>query len=387
MPPTANEPITFQPQGKVSPDSLASVQGRLPDSQFKEILTPGTRLNKKWAAQVDTIAVYLKKLQDAHVPVLWRPYHEMNGDWFWWGGRVGENSTIDLYRQLYDRLVNYHKLNNLIWVWNVDRPGTPIRKFSNFYPGDKFLDIASLDVYGSDFNQAYYDSLIVLAKGKPIIFGEVGNPPTIDVLKNQPKWASWVIWAGMVKNISKKEYQQLVNNPRMLNHEDTAYWEVMVPYRKACGLPLLPLKARYPVNFSGVWVFSEEKSKVGDGGTGNVPDKIEIDQDDDVIHVKKLIIAEFGNDQTTSEEVLLDGTYVKSEIFNSPCISRASLDSDSKTVNINSVVKLIRGGQTTDMKSNEVWSLQQDGKVLRIIQTSTGSKGEKIELSLVFEKQ
>lgn len=35
--------------------------------------------------QVDTIARYLNKLKDAKVPVLWRPYHEMNGDWFWWG--------------------------------------------------------------------------------------------------------------------------------------------------------------------------------------------------------------------------------------------------------------------------------------------------------------
>lgn len=117
----------------------------------------------------------------------------MNGDWFWWGGRVGENSTDDLYRQMYDRLVNFHQLNNLIWVWNVDRPSTPIRKFSNFYPGDKFLDIASLDVYGSDFNPAYYDSLMVLAKGKPVLFGDVGNPPALDVYENQANWASWVI--------------------------------------------------------------------------------------------------------------------------------------------------------------------------------------------------
>jgi mannan endo-1,4-beta-mannosidase len=186
VPPTADEPVTFQPPRKVAADSLESIQGQLTDEQFKELLTPGTRLYIRWARQVDSVAVYLKQLQDAGVPVLWRPYHEMNGDWFWWGGRVGEYSSADLYRQLFDRYVNYHKLTNLIWVWNVDRPSTPIRIFSNFYPGSEYLDILSLDVYGSDFNQAYYDSLMVLSKGKPLLFGEVGNPPSPEILETQP---------------------------------------------------------------------------------------------------------------------------------------------------------------------------------------------------------
>lgn len=63
VPPTADEPVTFQPRRKMAPDSLASVQGRLLDEQFKDVLTPGTKLYKKWAAQVDSVAVYLKKLQ------------------------------------------------------------------------------------------------------------------------------------------------------------------------------------------------------------------------------------------------------------------------------------------------------------------------------------
>ncbi|HEX7585402.1 MAG TPA: glycosyl hydrolase, partial [Prolixibacteraceae bacterium] len=75
VPPTADEPVTFQTQGPAVPDALASVQGKLLEEQYQEILTPGTRLYNRWAAQVDSIAVYLKKLQAANVPVLWRPYH------------------------------------------------------------------------------------------------------------------------------------------------------------------------------------------------------------------------------------------------------------------------------------------------------------------------
>jgi len=72
VPPTANEPVTFQPLPGADSTKLHSVQGRLLDQQFKDVLTPGTALYKHWCEQVDTIAVYLKKLQDAHVPIVWR---------------------------------------------------------------------------------------------------------------------------------------------------------------------------------------------------------------------------------------------------------------------------------------------------------------------------
>jgi len=115
-PPTADEPVTFRAVRGADTNSLHSVQGRLTDQQWYNVITPGTALYKHWCDQVDVIAGFLKQLQDAHVPVLWRPYHEMNGDWFWWGGRRGERGTDVLYRQLFDRLVNYHKLRNLIWI-------------------------------------------------------------------------------------------------------------------------------------------------------------------------------------------------------------------------------------------------------------------------------
>jgi hypothetical protein len=387
VPPTAHEPVTFQPQGQEKSDSLASVQGQLSDSQFQEVLTPGTRLHDRWAEQVDSVAVYLKQLQKAGVPVLWRPYHEMNGDWFWWGGRTGKYSTAGLYRQLYDRLVNNHHLNNLIWVWNVDRPSMPIRKFSNFYPGNKYLDILSLDVYGNDFNKAYYDSLVALSHGKPVAFGEVGNPPVPGILVNQPKWAYWVIWAGMVRNLSKKQHQELVTDPGILSLEDPAYWQMMNPFRTACGLPLMPLKEKVAVHFSGLWVLNEEESELGNMGAGNTATEIEIDQDDDLLHVQKRIPAEFGADQIVSEEILLDGTETRSRLFDSPRITKAGWDMDSQSVRISSAVDFFWGGKMVEIKSHEEWKLQQGGQVLKIEQTSAGFNGGENKLSLVYYKQ
>jgi mannan endo-1,4-beta-mannosidase len=389
VPPTTNEPVTFRPVSDkpVHPDSLATIQGRLAEWQYKELMTQGTDLHNQWEKQVDSIAVYLKKLQQAKVPVLWRPYHEMNGDWFWWGERVGEYSTIDLWKMLFNRMVNHHKLDNLIWVWNVDRPGTPIRNFANFFPGDKYLDIVSLDVYGSDFKQTYYDSLKVLAKGKPLYFGEVGNPPSMDVYKNQPNWTGWVIWAGMVRNMSKKECQTMVNDRRMLFQEDKAYWEMMNPYRKVCGLPSLPVKKEMVVDFTGTWKFSHEKSELGRAGAGNVAETIYIDHDPDLLHIKKITLVEWGDDKITQEDLPLDGSAMVRVVNSTPTITMTRYDEENKFLKITTKATINRGGQPNEIISNETWMLKDDGKLLVIAQRIKGSNGEERKQEMVYEKE
>jgi len=244
VPPTAEEPVTFRPRGGApAPEKLASVQGKLTDQQFKDVLTPGTELHNHWCAQVDAVAGFLKQLLEARVPVLWRPYHEMNGDWFWWGGRRGEYSTARLYRQIFDRYVNHHKLTNLVWVWSVDRPEREDRKFADYYPGAEYFDIASLDVYG-EFKQSYYDDLLKVAAGKPLALAEVGRAPTIEVLAKQPGWTWWMTWAGMGGGRRGAEgpnpMRALVNDPRSWSLSDPDYIQAITPLRKASGLPPVP---------------------------------------------------------------------------------------------------------------------------------------------------
>lgn len=87
---------------------------------------------------IDTIAVELKKLQDAGVPVLWRPLHEAEGAWFWWGAK-GPEPAKKLWRIVYERLTVKHKLNNLVWIWNSVA--------ESWYPGNDVVDIVSADTY------------------------------------------------------------------------------------------------------------------------------------------------------------------------------------------------------------------------------------------------
>ena len=387
VPPTADEPVTFQPLPGADSTKLHSVQGKLLDQQFKDVLTPGTALYKHWCEQVDSIAVYLKKLQNAHVPVMWRPYHVMNGDWFWWGGRVGEYSTIKLYRQLFDRLVNYHKLNNLIWLWNVDRPSTPIRKFANFYVGNDFFDIASLDVYGSDFNQNYYDSLLSLAKGKPIVLGEVGNPPTTEILKLQPKWSYYVIWAGMVRNTLKKEYAKLINDSHVLCLEDAAYRDAIAAYRSVAGLGPLPMVKKL-ANFSGQWKFDEDASTLDNSGTGNIALQLSIDKNDNSLNIKRTIVSEYSDNTIADEQMTLDGKEkaFKAPFGNAPRMVTAHQSENGDTLYIDSKITFTNAGRNVEWTTNEIWTLKNDGKTLSVKQISSSFRGERT-ITAIYNKE
>lgn len=96
---------------------------------------------------IDAIAVQLKRLEDAGVPVLWRPLHEAEGGWFWWGAQ-GPLPAIQLWYILYERLTEYHGINNLIWVWNSVA--------EDWYPGDETVDILSADVYAQGNGVSFF---------------------------------------------------------------------------------------------------------------------------------------------------------------------------------------------------------------------------------------
>jgi mannan endo-1,4-beta-mannosidase len=188
VPPTKDEPVTFK----------GEIQGKVTAEQWKELITPGTPLNLRWQSQVDVIAFFLKQLRDAHVPVLWRPYHEMNGAWFWWGQKQGDDGYKKLYHMLFDRLVNYHKLNNLLWVFNANELNENTLPYDQFFPGMDYVDVLATDVYRNNYAPKDYDQLLALGKGKPIALGEVGKMPTPEILKNQPRYVWFMTWVDLV---------------------------------------------------------------------------------------------------------------------------------------------------------------------------------------------
>lgn len=182
--PTQDEPGDFK----------NAVQAKLTDTQWLELTTQGTDLNERWKSQVDVIAWHLKQLQYADVPILWRPYHEMNGSWFWWGGRPGTDGYAKLWGMLFDRLVNFHKIDNLIWVWNANEVKENVPAYQYFYPGHEVVDVLATDVYTKRYDQDNYKQLLALAEGRPIALGEVGGFPTPETLALQREWVWFMSW-------------------------------------------------------------------------------------------------------------------------------------------------------------------------------------------------
>jgi mannan endo-1,4-beta-mannosidase len=220
--PTDDEPVTFHD----------SVRGHLTDSEWQQLLTPGTLLYNRWCAQVDVVAGYLRQLRDAHIPVLYRPYHEINGNWFWWAGRPGKDGSAALYRQLYDRFVNVHHLDNLVWVWNVNAPNPGWPLVAEYYPGANYADVVSMDIYG-EFKQEYYDSVLAVAADKPIALAEVGRLPSPEVLAKQPRWTYFMAWSGLIaKSNSVDLIKSVYNAPQVLGRDDPRLAAPMEALRK-----------------------------------------------------------------------------------------------------------------------------------------------------------
>lgn len=144
-------------------------------------------------SDIDAIAGYLKILQNEGVPVLWRPLHEASGGWFWWGAS-GPEPFIKLWQLMYDRLTNYHGLNNLIWVYN-GQDGA-------WYPGDEYVDIIGEDIYPRELDTSPQTERFNLARSytdtkKIIALTECGVVPDIDkMLEDGVMWSWFAPWEG-----------------------------------------------------------------------------------------------------------------------------------------------------------------------------------------------
>lgn len=168
---------------------------------------------------IDAIAVELKKLQDADVPVLWRPLHEAEGGWFWWGAK-GPEPVIKLWHLMYERLTDHHELNHLIWVWNSVA--------EDWYPGDDVVDIVSYDSYPGEHNynpiSSQFEQLIELGNNKKLIaMAENGPIPDPDLMiEYGAHWSWFSTWNGdILKEHNDVEHlHKVYNHPYVITLED-----------------------------------------------------------------------------------------------------------------------------------------------------------------------
>lgn len=178
---------------------------------IREALKPGTWQNDFIMKDIEEVAGYLQLLEDENIPVIWRPLHEAAGNygvyssgaWFWWG-KHGPEPCKQLWRLLYDQLVNVYGLDNLIWVWTVDLVRGYEGRNLEWYPGDEYVDIVSFDVYenNTDAKSYQYQTLVDMTKGKKLVtISECGNiPDPAKCMDAGNKWSWFMVWSSSDSN-------------------------------------------------------------------------------------------------------------------------------------------------------------------------------------------
>lgn len=112
---------------------------------LKQIL-PGGDENEVFCAYLDTIADYAAALDEEKIPIIFRPYHENTGSWFWWGSMNDSESYKSLYRYTRDYLES-KGVHNMLYVYSPNGPVASAEEYLEYYPGDAYVDILAFDYY------------------------------------------------------------------------------------------------------------------------------------------------------------------------------------------------------------------------------------------------
>ncbi len=254
-----------------------------------DLITKGTSANNIWMSYLDSIAKGIKELQDSGVVVLWRPLHEMNGNWFWWGSKSStlpsSNDFQALWKHMFNYFTNEKGLNNIIWVYSAvaksKKVSNPVYKDELFYyPGDEFVDIIGIDVYSDTLDIINYNKLITMKK--PLALTEFGCDRNtalnkinsfdymnlLNQIKTQyPKIIYWMSWNDFITNsnkdtinysmINQKNSDKLLQDKWVINLND-------ITWKENCGIS---------VNENGPWN-SPLKIAFSSDGTNFINDKI-----------------------------------------------------------------------------------------------------------------
>ncbi|MBE6047861.1 MAG: mannanase [Clostridium sp.] len=111
-------------------------------------ILPGGDLNEVYNGYLDMIADYGKQMEQAGIPVLFRPFHECTGNWFWWGTAACDDDT---YKSLFDYTVEYLRdtkgVHNFLYVYSTAGGFNSKDELMSRYPGDAFTDVIAFDQY------------------------------------------------------------------------------------------------------------------------------------------------------------------------------------------------------------------------------------------------
>lgn len=172
------------------------------EGSVDEILEGGA-FHAKFNLYLDRLAEFLSTLKTddgTFIPIIFRPWHEHTGNWFWWGAkRCTAEAYIKLWQHTVDYLTNEKKLKHLLFAYSTDRVNS-MEEYFERYPGDSYIDILGMDLYhrgGADTSKKFVNDANSLLtdiskeakqRGKISAFTETGLKTV-----NQPNWWTEVL--------------------------------------------------------------------------------------------------------------------------------------------------------------------------------------------------
>ncbi|MBR6718208.1 MAG: glycoside hydrolase [Oscillospiraceae bacterium] len=212
--------------------------GNTPYTNFSaaNAVKEGTWEHEKIDADLENLAKQLGKARDAGVPILFRPLHEAEGAWFWWGAD-GPEACKKLYRYMWDQLTNKYKLNNLLWIWT----GSTSANAMNWYPGDEYVDFQGIDKYNAINNSepnpsaisASFYSMVGQTEGrKMVVMSENDTIPSLDnLLKDKAAWLYFCPWYQryLTELTTASELKKIYTSDYCITLDELPDWDTYEP--------------------------------------------------------------------------------------------------------------------------------------------------------------
>ena len=189
------------------------------DFDAEKVLSEGTEERKAFFNDMSIMAEILREFQNRNIPVLWRPFHEAEGDCFWWS-KKGADVVKGLWTLMFNFYTNEKNLHNLVWVWNCPK--------KEYYVGDEYCDILTRDLYPKPHNHTSlkkeYDELKEITKTKGIALAETGVIPDPDAsIKENAPWLWYMTWSRdftLTENHNSYEFlKNLYNNDSVVTFD------------------------------------------------------------------------------------------------------------------------------------------------------------------------
>lgn len=200
-----------------------------PHVDVGKTVTRGTVENKVAMDDLRQTADAMQELADDHVPILFRPLHEIDGGWFWWTDRDKPENTAALWRMIFDYMVHVRGFHNLIWVYSAGDQRDPVEYRRRFYPGEHYVDIAGVNIYsdqvGQDYHkdayQNFYDTIQAIAPGKMLALCECNAVPNPQIMQTKgPRWLYALPWFAPDKSNPVEWVNTVMNDPMMVTLGD-----------------------------------------------------------------------------------------------------------------------------------------------------------------------